>query len=111
MLRDHCNLCWRKKRRGFDFNIICLKFHQFKRNIWWCLSDLEYVMKSNMKYALQFVLLEKINKKITVSRNFRQTHLLEVGMTQILVDHAPLFIVHHVKLHVDFSSTNVFGGL
>ena len=32
-------------------------------------------------------------------------------MTQILVDHAPLFIVHHVKLHVDFSSTNFFWGL
>ena len=46
-----------------------------------------------------------------VSWNFRQTHLLEVGMTQIPVDHAPLFIVRHVGLHVDFSSTNFFGGL
>jgi len=50
-------------------------------------------------------------KKIMVSRNFRQTHLLEVGLMQILVDHAPLSIVRHVGLHVDFSSTNFFGGL
>ena len=45
-------------------------------------------------------------KKIMVSRNFRQTHLLEVGLTQIPIDHAPLSIVGHVGLHVDFSSTN-----
>ena len=46
-----------------------------------------------------------------VSRNFHQTHLLEVGLTQIPVDHAPLSIVRHVGLHVDFSSTNFFLGL
>ena len=46
-----------------------------------------------------------------VSWNFRQTHLLEVGMTQIPVDHAPLFIVRHVGLHVDFSSMNFLLGL
>jgi hypothetical protein len=46
-------------------------------------------------------------KKIMVSKNFRQTHLLEVGQTQIPTDHAPLSIVRHV----DFSSTNFFGGL
>jgi hypothetical protein len=39
-----------------------------------------------------------------VSRNFRQAHLLEVGLTQIPIDHAPLSIVRHV----DFSSTNLF---
>jgi hypothetical protein len=50
-------------------------------------------------------------KKIMVSRNFRRTHLWEVGPTQILVDHAPLFIVRHVGLHVDFSFTNFFLGL
>jgi hypothetical protein len=43
-----------------------------------------------------------------VSRNLRQAHLLEVGMTQILVDHAPFSITCHVGLHVDFSSTNFF---
>ena len=36
-----------------------------------------------------------------VSRNFRQTHLLEVGLTQNPVDHAPLSIVRHVGLHVE----------
>jgi hypothetical protein len=50
-------------------------------------------------------------KKVMVSRKFRQTHLLEVGLTQIPVDHAPLSIVRHVGLHVDFSSTNFFLGL
>jgi hypothetical protein len=34
--------------------------------------------------------------KIMVSLNFCQTHFLEVGLTQILVDHAPLSIVCHV---------------
>ena len=43
-----------------------------------------------------------------VSRNLRQTHMLEVGLTQILVNHAPLSIVCHVGLHVDFSSTKFF---
>jgi hypothetical protein len=55
--------------------------------------------------------VEKNIKKIMVSRNFRQTHLLEVGLTKIPVDHAPLSIVRHVGLHVDFSSTNFFLGL
>jgi hypothetical protein len=50
-------------------------------------------------------------KKIMVSQDFCQTHLLEMGLTQILVDHAPLSIVCHVGLHVDFSSTNFFWGL
>jgi hypothetical protein len=35
-------------------------------------------------------------------------HLLEVGLMQIPVDHAPLSIIHHVGLHVDFSSSNFF---
>jgi hypothetical protein len=43
-----------------------------------------------------------------VSHNFHQTHLLKVGLAQIPVDHAPLSIVRHVGLHMDFSSTNVF---
>ena len=46
-----------------------------------------------------------------VSRNFRHTHFWEVGMMQIPVDHAPLSIVRHVGLHVDFSSTNFSLGL
>ena len=46
-----------------------------------------------------------------VSRNLRQAHLLEVGLTQITVDHAPLSITCHVGLHVDFSSMNFSLGL
>ena len=41
-----------------------------------------------------------------VSRNLCQAHLLEVGLRQIPVDHAPLSTTYHVGLHVDFSSTN-----
>jgi hypothetical protein len=43
-------------------------------------------------------------KKVMVSRNLRQAHLLEVGLTQIPVDHAPLSTTCHVGLHVDSSS-------
>ena len=50
-------------------------------------------------------------KKIMVSRNLHEAHLQEVGLTQIPVDRAPLSIVCHVGLHVDFSSTNFFGVL
>ena len=39
-----------------------------------------------------------------VSRNLRQTHLLEVRQTKIPGDHETLSIVRHVGLHVDFSS-------
>ena len=39
-----------------------------------------------------------------VSRNLRQAHLLEGGLTKISEDHETLFIVWHVGLHVDFSS-------
>jgi hypothetical protein len=54
----------------------------------------------------EICLARKNLKKFMVSRNFRHSHLLEVGLTQIPVDHAPLSIVRHVGLHVDFSSTN-----
>jgi hypothetical protein len=54
---------------------------------------------------------EKNIKKIMVSGNFRQTHLQEVGLTKIMGDHAPLSIMCHVGLHVEFSSMNVFLGL
>ena len=39
-----------------------------------------------------------------VSRNLRQAHLLEVGLTKIMGDHETLSEVHHVGLHADFSS-------
>ena len=38
--------------------------------------------------------------------NFHQDNLLEVGLTQIMVYHAPLSTTCHVGLHVDFSSPN-----
>ena len=45
-----------------------------------------------------------------VYQNFRHTHLLEVGLTQIPVDHAPISIVHHVGLHVTFHPQIFFFG-
>ena len=53
----------------------------------------------------------KIIKEIMVSRNLRQTHLLEVGLTQIMGDHETLSIVCHVGLRVDFSSMKSSSGL
>ena len=61
--------------------------------------------------CLEIYHVGKIIKKIMVSRYFRQTHLIEVGLTQIPVDHAPLSIVRHVGLHVDFSFMNFLLGL
>jgi hypothetical protein len=43
-------------------------------------------------------------KKIMVSHNVCQAHLLEVGLTKIPGNHETLFIVYHVELHVAFSS-------
>ena len=63
-----------------------------------------------MEYALKYVLLKNI-KKIKVSRNLRQTHLLEVGLTKIPGDHETLSIIRHVGLHVDFSSMKSSLGL
>ena len=37
-----------------------------------------------------------------VSRNLREAHLLEVGLTKISGDYETLSIVRHVGLHVDF---------
>ena len=50
-------------------------------------------------------------KNITVSRNVRRTHLLEVGLTKIMGDHETLSIVRHVGLHVDLSSMKFSLGL
>ena len=52
----------------------------------------------------EICLVEKYLKKIMVSRNLRQAHLLEVGLARIPGDHETLFIVRHVGLHVDNSS-------
>ena len=45
------------------------------------------------------------------SWNLCQTHLLEMGLTQIPGYHEPLSIVRHVGLHVDFSSMKSSVGL
>ena len=50
------------------------------------------------------ILLKKNILKIVVSRNLRHAHLLEAGLTKIPRDHETLSIVHHVGLHVEFSS-------
>ena len=42
-----------------------------------------------------------------VSRNLCQAHILEARMMKIPGDHETLSIVHHVGLHVDFSSMNI----
>jgi hypothetical protein len=100
-----------KKDGRIWFNIKILKLYQFKRIIWWCLlvleSILEYVLEFAMHFVMKVVILEKILKKSWSPGIFVS---LEVGLTQIPVDHAPLSIVRHVGLHVDFSSTNLFFG-
>ena len=46
-----------------------------------------------------------------VYRNLHQAYLLEVDLTQIPADHAPLSTTYHVGLHEDFTSTNFSLGL
>jgi hypothetical protein len=41
------------------FERICLKLDQFKRITWWCLSVLEFIMKSDLESALQLIMLKK----------------------------------------------------
>jgi hypothetical protein len=87
----------------------CLKLYQFKRITWWCLSVLESILKYVMEFILQSILKSfwlDFEKKNHGLPEFCQTHLLEVGLMKISVGHAPLSIVRHVGLHVDFSSTN-----
>jgi hypothetical protein len=50
-------------------------------------------------------------KKVVVSQNLHQAHLLEVGLTKVPGDHETLSIVCHVGLHVDFSSMKSSLGL
>ena len=60
---------------------------------------MESIQESNMQFVPEYVMLEYILKKITVSRNLRQTHLLEVVLTKFHGDHETLPIVRHVGLH------------
>ena len=62
---------------------------------------LEFILESNMEYALQHVL-----KLVLLEKILKKNHgLLKVGMMKIPGDHATLSIVRHVRLHIDFSST------
>ena len=65
-------------------------------------------MESILKYVM---LKKKTIKNIMVSRDLRQAHLLEVGLTKIPGDHETLSIIRHVGLHVDFSSMKSSSGL
>ena len=66
---------------------------------------MESVLRSIMKYAmLDFF-------KVTVSQILRQSHLLEVGLTQIPEDHETLSIVRHAWLHANISSMKSSLGL
>ena len=49
-----------RKRRWFDK--ICFKLYQFKINIWWCLSTLEFVLESALPSVVKYVMLENIFK-------------------------------------------------
>ena len=81
-----------KRKERIWFKKICLNLYKFERTTWRCLSLL--------KSALQFVMFEKI-LKVTVSRNLRQTHLLEVDLTKTPGDHKTLSTIRHVGFHVD----------
>jgi len=59
MLRDHCIIFWRKREGMIWFNIICFKFCRFERITWWCLSALEFGVRSALQSILKIVLLEK----------------------------------------------------
>ena len=88
------------KEGRISFNITCLKHDQFKKITSWCLSVLESVIEIVLEFTLQNILKfvpreEKNIKKVMISRNLRQAHLLG--------DHETLSIVHHVGLHVHFS--------
>ena len=82
--------CWRKKEKRIWAKMICLKLYQFKRITWWCL----YVLKFALHYVMKIVMLENNNK---------ESHGL-MELVKIPGDHETLSIVHHVGLHVDFSS-------
>ena len=107
-----------KKEERIWFNNTCFKLYQFERTTWWCLyvlefvteSILEFILEISLQYVMKFVVLENI-QKVTVSRNLRQTHLLEAGLTEIPGDHKIISIIRHVGLLVDFSSMRSSLGL
>jgi hypothetical protein len=78
------------------FNTICLKSINLREllggyvciEIWYGICPIIYPTGKNVK-------------KITVSRNLRQPHLLEMDLMKIPGDHETLSIVRHVGLHVD----------
>jgi hypothetical protein len=52
-----------EKERRIWFIIIYLKLYQFERITWWCL----FVLAPVMGFAMKFVMLEKILKRVMVS--------------------------------------------
>ena len=64
-----------------------------------------------LQSVLKYIMLEKNIKKIMISWNVCQTHILKVGFMKIMGDHETLSIVHHVELCVDFSSMKSSLGL
>jgi len=100
-----------KREERIWFNMICLKLYQFEMIAWWCLSVVESILECVLEYAMTSTLLEKHIKKVIVSRNSRQAHLLEVALTKIPGGHETLSVVCHVGLHVDISSVKSSLGL
>ena len=95
-----------RKRGRLWFNRICLKLYKFERTTWWCLSIVECILESSLEYVVNFALLKKVKKRM-VSRNLRQAHPLEVGVTKIPGDHETLSIVRHVDFKSMRSSLGV----
>ena len=94
--------CWRKRKGGFGY----IKSVSKSTNSRELLSGVVCP-----RIYPEIYLAKKIFKKILVSRNFRQAHLLEVGLTKIPGDHETLSLVRHVGLHVDLSSMKYSLGL
>jgi hypothetical protein len=90
-----------KKRGGFYFIWYVLNFINL-RELFGDIFNLGICCGIRSAICLEICHVGKNIKKIMVYRNFPQAHLLEVGLTQIPVDHAPLSIICHVGLHVDF---------
>ena len=72
---------------------------------------MEFAREYILEFALKFVWLKKYITKIMVSRNLPQTHLLEVGLTEIPRHHETVSIIRHGGLHVDFPSMKFSLGL
>ena len=59
MLQDHCVLCWRKKKGGFDLIQYVSNFINLRELFGWCLSILEFILEFVLQSVLKYVMLEK----------------------------------------------------